>query len=93
MAIFSTKLEEAGDYSVRVSYPKNDNRASNIKVVVSHAGGETSVILNQRKVGSDDPFHDVGTFSFEGRSTASVTISNAGSDGYVVIDAVQWLAE
>ncbi|MDF1740232.1 MAG: FAD-dependent oxidoreductase [Verrucomicrobiales bacterium] len=92
-ATFSTKLEEGGKYSVRASYPRNNNRASNIKVVVSHAGGESSVTLNQKEKGSHDPFHDLGTFTFEAGATASVTISNAGTDGYVVIDAVQWLAE
>ncbi|MDA7922058.1 FAD-dependent oxidoreductase [Verrucomicrobiales bacterium] len=92
-ATFSTKLNAAGEYAVRVSYPKNNNRATNIKVVIQHADGESTVTLNQRKVASHDPFHDLGTYSFDGKSTASVTISNAGTDGYVVIDAVQWLAE
>ncbi len=93
VATFSTKLKEAGKYSVRVSYPPNNNRASNIKVVVSHADGESTVVLNQKKAGSDDLFHDLGAFTFDADSKASVTISNAGTDGYVVIDAVQWLAE
>ena len=92
-ATFSTKLEKAGKYAVRVSYPKNKNRASNIKVVINHAGGKSDLTLNQREEGSNDPFHDLGTFAFEAGATASVTISNAGTDGYVVIDAVQWLAE
>jgi hypothetical protein len=32
-------------------------------------------------------FHSVGKFRFEGE--AAVVISNAGTDGYVVIDAAQ----
>jgi hypothetical protein len=92
-ATFSTSLEEGGKYSVRIAYPQNNNRASNIKVVVSHGGGDSTVVLNQKQKGSHDPFQDLGTYSFEAGATASVTVSNAGTDGYVVIDAVQWLAE
>jgi len=92
-ATFSTSLEEGGNYSVRIAYPPNNNRASNIKVVVSHRGGDSTVVLNQRQKGSHDSFQDLGTYSFNAGATASVTVSNAGTDGYVVIDAVQWLAQ
>jgi hypothetical protein len=38
-------------------------------------------------------FTSLGVFEFKANQTASVTVSNAGADGYVVIDAVQWLAQ
>ena len=54
--------------------------------------GETKVALDQKK---KPPVQEllqlVGTFRFEKGRAGYVEISNAGTDGYVVIDAVQWI--
>ena len=48
--------------------------------------------VNQRKTPPiDGLWVSLGTFQFEKGKGGSVTISNDGADGYVVIDAVQWL--
>jgi hypothetical protein len=75
---------------VRLSYPANSNRASNVPVTVMHARGEKRVAVNQRqKPEIDGLFHSLGTFEFSG--TASVLVETSDADGYVVIDAVQFL--
>ncbi|MEM9282318.1 MAG: FAD-dependent oxidoreductase [Verrucomicrobiota bacterium] len=91
MAVFSTTLEAGGQYSVRVAYPKNANRASNVAVELHHAGGKETFTLNQKEVPSHEPFHELGVFSFDAGAETTVTISNDGTDGYVILDAVQWL--
>ena len=91
-ARFVPNLPRAGRYEVFVAYPYNANRATNTPVVVRHADGETRLTLNQRqKPPVRDLFRSIGTFRFERGTTGSVTIGNAGTDGYVVIDAVQWV--
>ena len=91
-ARFTADLPAAGRYEVRIAYPHNANRASNVPVVIRHADGETQLVLNQRrKPAIDDLFHSAGVFRFEAGRRGHVDISNAGTDGYVVIDAVQWL--
>jgi hypothetical protein len=49
-------------------------------------------MINQRK---DPPiekrFISLGLFDLTAEESSEVHISNEGSDGYVVIDAVQWL--
>ena len=90
-ARFEAKLPKPGRYEVRLAYPPNSNRASNVKIEIQHASGTKSVAVNQRQpppVGG--MFISLGEFEFSGNST--VTILTAGADGYVVIDAVQWLA-
>ncbi len=48
--------------------------------------------MNQRKAALvDEMFVSLGSYEFG--SEATVTISNAGTDGYVVVDAVQLIAE
>jgi hypothetical protein len=41
----------------------------------------------------DGLFTSLGTFEFASGEPAAVVISNAGADGYVIVDAVQWLPE
>ncbi|MFK8115231.1 MAG: FAD-dependent oxidoreductase [Rubripirellula sp.] len=80
----------AGKYEVRLSYPANNNRATNIPVVIQHAGGEALLVVNQRqKPPIDGLFQSLGEFTFNG--TASVKVMTKGTDGYVVIDAIQFL--
>lgn len=91
-ARFSPALPAAGKYRVAVAYSVNGNRATNVPVVVRHAGGETKVLVNQKlKPTGDAPFHVIGTFEFAAGKDGWVEISNAGTDGHVIVDAVQWL--
>ncbi|MEM8954092.1 MAG: FAD-dependent oxidoreductase [Verrucomicrobiota bacterium] len=80
---FKVRLEEPGDYKVRVLYPKNANRASNANLEISHDGPDRhAVTLNQRKEPSW-----LGPFALEG--DAIFQIQNDNTDGYVVIDGLQ----
>ncbi len=91
-ARYTPDLPRAGKYEVRLSYSPNSNRATNVPVTITHAGGQTTVSVNQRKpppIGG--AFVSLGIFRFEKGKKGSVEISNRGVNGYVVIDAVQWL--
>lgn len=91
-ARFVPSLPQAGRYQVFVAYAWNPNRAANVPVTIRHADGETKVVVNQKKKPKvRELFEPVGTFRFEKGKAGHVEISNAGTDGYVVIDAVQWV--
>jgi hypothetical protein len=48
--------------------------------------------VNQKlKPKGDAPSHVMGTFEFAAGKKGWGEIGNAGTDGHVVIDAVQWL--
>jgi hypothetical protein len=91
-ARFTPALPAAGKYRVAVAYSVNGNRATNVPVTVHHSGGETKILVNQKlKPKGEGPFHVVGTFEFAAGKDGWVEISNAGTDGHVIVDAVQWL--
>ena len=93
-ARFETRIPKSGHYNVRLAYPPNANRASKVAVEIIHAGGKETVFVDQRKMPAiEGRFHNLGRFDFTEGQPAAVIISNAGADGYVVIDAVQWLAK
>lgn len=79
-----------GYYEVRMSYPPNANRATNVPVDVLHVDGKTRVIINQRNAPLiDGMFQSLGTYQFSDQATVQVG-SNA-VDGYVIVDAIQFL--
>ncbi|MDA1053599.1 MAG: FAD-dependent oxidoreductase [Planctomycetota bacterium] len=89
---FETKLPESGTYEVRLGYTPHSNRASNVSVEVYHAGGQATVTVNQkRQPPIDDLFVSLGKYEFHTDKPAAVVVSNRNADGYVIIDAVQWV--
>ena len=91
-ARYVPEIPADGKYEVRVAYTPNENRASNVPVTVRHAGGETEVKVDQKKQPPiDRAWVAIGTYEFKKGKSGSVEISNAGGDGFVVIDAVQFL--
>ncbi len=93
-AVFPVQVDASGRYEVRIAYSAHENRASNVPVTIRHADGETGLKLNQRKPGSVDRLlQPIGQFRFESGKMYSVEISNSQTDGHVMLDAVQLVAE
>jgi hypothetical protein len=91
-ARFEARLPKAGRYEVRVAYTPNSNRASRVAVEVQHANGQETVLINQKLAPPiDNIFVSIGVSEFAADKPAVVIVTNHGADGYVVIDAVQWV--
>ncbi|MBM3858395.1 MAG: FAD-dependent oxidoreductase [Verrucomicrobia bacterium] len=91
-ARFELKVPGDGLYEVRLAYVPNRNRATNVPVAIESADGATTVRVNQRETPPlDDKTVSLGKFRFTAAKPAVVTISNEGTDGYVIIQAVQLL--
>ncbi|MFK4041822.1 exo-alpha-sialidase [Nonomuraea wenchangensis] len=75
----------SGVYQVAVWYTADGNRASNAPYVVNHAGGSTTIRIDQRTRGSQ--WVSLGYFLFA-VGTGTVELSD-DADGYVIADAVR----
>ena len=81
----------AGDYEVFVRWTANINRADNVPVDVVHAGGTSNFSINQEL--NNGVWVSLGTFTFNSGTGGSVLISNTGANGYVIADAVRFVAQ
>ena len=89
---FTPKLPVAGRYEVRVAYSGSTDRAERVPVTVLHADGEDLVYFKQTTEARNGlQFSTIGTWRFETSGQNFVMISNAGAEGYVTVDAVQFL--
>ena len=88
---YTGNLGAAGTYSIYISSSPGGNRSKNTLVQVEHDGKRDSVRVDQSRT---DPYFGwayVGDFAFSGKHPANVTISNAGTEGIVIYDAVRWV--
>ncbi|MFC1758814.1 FAD-dependent oxidoreductase, partial [Planctomycetota bacterium] len=90
-ARYETTLPREGRYEVLISWPPHTNRSSNVSVEIVSAQERTIQTIDQRKApGIEGQFRSLGDYDFTPDQPAAVIVSNKQSDGYVVIDAVQW---
>jgi hypothetical protein len=88
---FSFDVPKAGRYDVRLAYPAHGNRATNVPVLIHAADGVKKVLVNQRQPAeSEGLFQSLGSFTFDS-GPCRIEISNTGTDGYVIADAIQLL--
>lgn len=93
-AVFSPELTMGGQYEVRLAYSAGGNRASNAPVTIIHQDGIEKKIINQsQRPPIDGLFVSLGVYRFEANNVASVSISNVGTDGVVIVDAVQFILQ
>lgn len=92
MARYEANLPGAGRYEVFLSWPPHGNRASNVSVKVIGLDGQRTTMIDQRQPPSEKgALRSLGVHRFAKDRPAVVLVSNHGADGYVVIDAVQWV--
>ncbi len=88
-ATFETSLKP-GNYDVQISYSAHPNRATNVPITIHHRGGHTTTFVNQTEAPDvNGLFVSVGSFEFGERGV--VDFSNHNTDGYVILDAVNFV--
>jgi len=91
-AHYEVMLPQQGWYEVRMSYTPHQNRATNVPVTIHHGRGTETVTVNQQKAPPiDNLWISLGEFYFTSKHKADVFITNKNTDGYVILDAVQFL--
>ena len=89
---FHPDLKTKGKYEVRFAYTSGTNRATRVPITILHAGGETTVYVNERRPPPIAPhFVSLGQFDLEKGNQGYVIVATAETDGHVIADAVQFL--
>ncbi|MDB6151186.1 MAG: xly [Chthoniobacter sp.] len=91
---FTPTLPKADRYEVRLAYAHASGRASNVRVNVLHADGEDTVFVDQTQAPPiDGRFVSLGKYRFEKEGAGYVLISNDDANGFVTVDALQFISE
>lgn len=85
-------LPAEGDYEIVLIAPPNPNRATNVPVTVMVNGSLVGTLnVSQRGADTERGFVSLGRFHLPQGKGTTVTLSNTGTDGYVVADGIQFL--
>ena len=91
-ATFRASLPENGEYEVRVAYSSDRNRASRIPITIEAWDRTHRLTLNERTSPTvAGLFQPLGRFRFEKGGRANLIIETANADGFVIVDAVQFI--
>jgi hypothetical protein len=81
-----------GSHELRFAYSAHSNRAKNVPVVVTVNGKVSEYVIDQSKPAPiDGLFYSLGKHTLKFGDKIEVTASNKGTQGYVVVDALQLL--
>jgi RHS repeat-associated protein len=83
------ELTEDGEYRVQVHYVAAFDRASAAPYTVHHAGGQSTVTVNQQ-AGSEGEWADLGTYQFQAGSSHKVVLGDVPGQA-VIADAVRFI--
>jgi hypothetical protein len=89
-AVWTATLPADGEYAVTVWYRPGAGRVADARYTIHHAGGETTVLVDQRHHGIT--WHYIGSYAFRAGQVATVTLSNLSSQAgrVVVADAIRF---
>jgi len=83
---WTPELARAGEYEIVFVYPPNANRASNVPVSIEIAGSPAQTIIVDEK--KREGRRSLGKFSLPAGKKTTITVSNKGTNGFVVVDGL-----
>jgi hypothetical protein len=86
---FTPALAQGGSYQVYARWTSNANRATRVPVDIIYPGGTNTVFVNQTLQGGQWVL--LMTTNFNAGTSGCVRIRNAGTTGYVIADAVEFV--
>jgi hypothetical protein len=85
-------IPETGKYEVRLAYSPGSNRCRKVPVTIFSADGEKTIFVDEQQPPEiEGLFHSLGQYTFEKSGQGFVIISNEGTTGHVIADAVAFI--
>lgn len=85
-AVWTPEIPERGEYELVLHFPPNGNRATNVPVTIEAGGQVTKATVNEQK---PEGLAVLGKFTLTAGKSVKVTVSNVGTNGFVVLDGLQ----
>ena len=88
---FTPDLPDDGTYEVFAIWSESPGRATSVPIEIVSSEGTNTVTVNMQANGG--VWNSLGMYTFEAGQNGSVKIGTAGTDNYVIADAVRWKAQ
>lgn len=92
LAIFRFKAPKSGRYEFRMAYSVHETRATKVPVTIQSGAQTGQLTVDQTKpLPAGEAFRSVGFAELSANAETIITLSNKGTDGFVILDALQLL--
>ncbi len=92
VATFRFRVPESGDYQVRLAYSPHETRATQVPIEIRNGEKTERLSVDQTlPLSPGESFRLAGTVTLSSDEESVLTLSNAGTDGFVILDAIQLL--
>jgi hypothetical protein len=92
IATFRLKVARTGRYDLRIAYSAHPTRAAKVPVSIQSGTESTRIEFDQTQpLPQGEAFRSAGVVVLTGDQESVITISNTGTQGFVILDAIQLL--
>lgn len=89
-ATFRFKAPKSGRYDLRMAYSPHETRAKNVPVTIQNGGNKIEIMADQTlPLPAGEAFRKIGTIELNADAEITITVSNVGTSGFVIVDALQ----
>jgi hypothetical protein len=94
VATFRFTAPKAGRYELGMAYSPHPTRATKVPVIITSGAHKTTLSVDQTlPMPAGILFRPIGVVELAADVETVITVSNAGTDGFVILDALQLLPE
>lgn len=92
VAIFQFKAPKSGRYDLRMAYSAHETRATKVPVTIQNGERKIEITVDQTQpLPAGEAFRSIGKVELDSSTDTIITLSNSGTDGFVILDALQLL--
>ncbi|MGV3660954.1 MAG: FAD-dependent oxidoreductase [Prosthecobacter sp.] len=89
-ATFRFKAPQTGRYDVKMAYSAHETRAKKVPVTIQSGERKTEISVDETQaLPKGEAFRSIGTVELTSDVETVIAISNTGTDGFVILDALQ----
>lgn len=90
IATFRFKAPTTGSYDLRMAYSAHESRATKLPLTLQTGGRKTEFTVDQtQRLPAGEVFRGIGAIELIRDVETTITLSNTGTDGFVILDALQ----
>jgi len=94
VAAFRFKAPQTGRYDLRMAYSAHETRATKVPLTIQNGEKAVELLVDQTQpLPAGEAFRSIGKINLQEEIETTITLRNAGTNGFVILDALQLIAE
>ena len=91
-AVFRLQVQQTASYEVRMAYSAHETRAKKVPLLIQNGPDIVELFVDQTlPLPAGEAFRSIGRVSLKKGLETTLTLRNAGTEGFVILDALQLL--